>query len=101
MAMARVWTTMPCEASRSLRALRIVPFCWSVMLRQSASESGWVSHAGTFVETVVVFVSARLGWTKAARSVMAASKFRVTRNVLRGEFRFCLFIDVAALLHVT
>ena len=42
MAMARVWTTTPCEASRSFCARMIFGFCRRAMLMVSASESGWV-----------------------------------------------------------
>src|SRR5262245_26744518 len=100
--MARVCTTTPWDASRSLFALRMVPFCWSARLRQSASEIGRVSHVESFVGAFVVIVSARASGVPATTArASAANELNNARNVLSGESGLCLFINVGAMLHAT
>src|SRR5208283_6176114 len=66
-ATARVCTTTPCWASRSLLALRMVPFCWRAILRQSVSDSGRVIQAGT-LGLALVF------WARAVPPIQPAIK---------------------------
>src|SRR5580704_6162138 len=48
-ATARVWITMPCDASRSFFASRMVAFCSSAVLSASGRDRGRVSHAAALV----------------------------------------------------